>query len=435
MSGNLLKLCFAVAIFFLASSLGAGVERALAHPNIVLILIDDLGWGDFSCFGNRRVQTPNIDRLAAEGLRFEQFYVNSPVCSPTRTAISTGQYPQRWRITSYLASRQLNDERGMAQWLDPSAPMLARMLQTAGYATGHFGKWHLGGQRDVGEAPLITDYGFDESLTQFEGLGRRILPLLDAFDGQPPQKHALGSDKLGRGPIVWQRRDTVTASYIEAAWEFITKAKASGRPFYVNLWPDDVHTPLFPPEGRRGNGTKRARYAGVLTTLDEQVGVLFERIRDGRVAAGQHTDLGLFGQRPGAGCWLGRTVSRPQGNAVRRRHSLAARGVGARADQQRCGWQRQRDIVLCGDRFDAVIARSGWGHEAGRRGIRWSRNERRVLGSIESITTGAAILPSTTGPSHECGRRRFAGLGCARRKMEAALQLRRIAGAALRPGC
>ena len=158
--------------------------------------------------------------------------------------------------------------------------MLARMLQTAGYATGHFGKWHLGGQRDVGEAPLITDYGFDESLTKFEGLGRRILPLLDAFDGQPPQKHALGSDKLGHGPIVWQRRDTVTASYIEAAWEFIAKAKESSRPFYINLWPDDVHTPLFPPEGRRGNGSKRARYAGVLKTLDEQLGGLFERIRE-----------------------------------------------------------------------------------------------------------------------------------------------------------
>jgi len=63
-------------------------------PNIILVFIDDMGWGDFSCFGNTAVKTPNIDRLAKEGFRFEQFYVNSPICSPSRTAISTGQYPQ-----------------------------------------------------------------------------------------------------------------------------------------------------------------------------------------------------------------------------------------------------------------------------------------------------------------------------------------------------
>jgi uncharacterized sulfatase len=298
-----IKICAAMVVILVVITPALAAETPRVPSNIVLILIDDLGWGDFSCFGNTRTSTPNIDRLAAEGLRFEQFYVNSPICSPSRTAISTGHYPQRWRITSYLASRQLNDERGLAQWLDPSAPMLARMLQTAGYATGHFGKWHLGGQRDVGEAPLITDYGFDESLTQFEGLGRRILPLLDAFDGKPPQKHSLGSDRLGRGPIVWQRRDTVTAAYIEAAWKFITKAKANGRPFYVNLWPDDVHTPLFPPEGRRGDGSKRARYAGVLATLDEQLGVLFERIR-GDASLRENTLVLLCsdnGPEPGAG--------------------------------------------------------------------------------------------------------------------------------------
>lgn len=77
-------------------------------------------------------------RLAAEGVWFEQFYVNSPICSPSRTAISTGQYPQRWRISSYLNNRKNDEERGMAQWLDPKAPMLARSLQTDGYATGHF---------------------------------------------------------------------------------------------------------------------------------------------------------------------------------------------------------------------------------------------------------------------------------------------------------
>src|SRR6188472_1061017 len=197
--------------------------------------------GDFSCFGNREVQTTNIDRLAAEGLRFEQFYVNMPICSPSRTAISTGQYPQRWRITSFLNNRANNIERGMAQWLDPQAPMLARMLHEAGYATGHFGKWHMGGQRDVGDAPLITEYGFDESLTSFEGLGPRILPLLDAYDGKEPQKYSLGSDALGNGPIHWVKRDKVSATDVDAAIAFIDKAQSGNRSFYVNVWPDDVH--------------------------------------------------------------------------------------------------------------------------------------------------------------------------------------------------
>ena len=97
------------------------------NPNYILVFIDDMGWGDFSCFGNEHAKTPNIDRLAGEGIRFEQFYVNSPICSPSRTAISTGQYPQRWKITSYLSRRKHNEQRGMAQWLDLKAPMLARM--------------------------------------------------------------------------------------------------------------------------------------------------------------------------------------------------------------------------------------------------------------------------------------------------------------------
>src|SRR5690606_7803309 len=134
-----------------------------------------------------------------EGLRFEQFYVNAPICSPSRVAISTGQYPTRWRITSFLNHRRANENRGIAQWLDPDAPMLARILQQAGYSTGHFGKWHLGGQRDVGDAPLIEEYGFDQSLTNFEGLGPRILPLLNAFDGKPAQNYSLGSDQLAHG--------------------------------------------------------------------------------------------------------------------------------------------------------------------------------------------------------------------------------------------
>ena len=249
-------------------------------PNIILVFIDDMGWGDFSCFGNTAVATENIDRLASEGIRFEQFYVNSPICSPSRVAISTGQYPQRWQISSYLAHRQLNIDRGMAQWLDPSAPMLARFLHDAGYATGHFGKWHMGGQRDVGEAPLITDYGFDESLTNFEGLGPRVLAIKDAYDGTPTSKHTLGSDKLGRGEITWQDRSLVTQSFTREAIDFIRRADEQGKPFYVNVWPDDVHAPFFPPKSRRGDGAKRTLYHGVLDTADEQLGELFDHIRN-----------------------------------------------------------------------------------------------------------------------------------------------------------
>ncbi len=248
--------------------------------NIVLVLIDDMGWGDFSCFGNKEIQTTNIDRLAAEGLRFEQFYVNSPICSPSRVALSTGQYPMRWQITSFLNNRKENERRGMAQWLDPAAPMLARILHDAGYATGHFGKWHMGGQRDVGDAPLITQYGFEESLTSFEGLGPRVLPLLDAYDGKEPQKYSLGSETLGHGPIRWVKRDKVSATDVEAAIAFIDKAQGGNRPFYVNVWPDDVHSPFFPPKARRGNASKHELYLGVLKTLDEQLAPLFDRIRN-----------------------------------------------------------------------------------------------------------------------------------------------------------
>lgn len=249
------------------------------RPNIILVFIDDMGWGDFSCFGNQDATTEHIDRLAADGIRFKQFYVNSPICSPSRVAISTGQYPQRWRITSYLNGRESNINRGVAQWLDPHAPMLARILNNAGYATGHFGKWHMGGQRDVGEAPLITEYGFDASLTNFEGLGPRVLPLCYSPDGKLARKHSLGSHNLGRGPILWSDRSLITARFTSAAINFIEQAKSDNRPFYINVWPDDVHSPFFPPEARWGDGSKRELYLSVLETMDEQLGVLFDVIK------------------------------------------------------------------------------------------------------------------------------------------------------------
>ena len=305
MSGRLIQALLALAVAWgVTCGLGARVAvGAGGKPNVLFVLIDDMGYADLTCYGEKRVHTDNIDRLAAEGIRFTRFYVNSPICSPSRTALMTGQYPARWKITSYLASRAENRRRGMAQWLDPAAPTVARQLRAAGYATGHFGKWHMGGQRDVGDAPLIGEYGFDKSLTQFEGLGERVLPLLDAYDGMPAKRYALGSDKLGRGNITWAERSKVTGVFVRSAIDFMRDAARQGKPFYVNVWPDDVHSPFFPPKALRGDASKKALYLGVVQAADAQLGELFDFVRNDAVLR-DNTLIVLAsdnGPEPGAG--------------------------------------------------------------------------------------------------------------------------------------
>jgi len=278
-------------------------QAAAAAPNIVHILIDDMGYSDLGCYGNADVKTPQIDRLAAEGLRFSNFYTNAPICSPSRTAWTTGQYPARHRILSFLSNRADNEKRGMPQWLNPDVWTIADGLKATGYATGHFGKWHMGGQRDVGEAPLITEYGFDRSLTNFEGLGDRVLPLLNAFDGTEPKRYSLGSDKLGRGDIRWLDRDRVTGAFVEGAVAFIDQAQVQKKPFFINLWPDDVHSPFFPAEAKSDLKMKRKRYLAVAEDMDRQLGELFKRIRDDNVLA-KNTIIIVTsdnGPEPGAG--------------------------------------------------------------------------------------------------------------------------------------
>lgn len=281
---SMISLLRALCFFSLVLIAGNG-RVALAHrPNIITIFIDDMGWSDLSCFGGSAVKTRNIDQLAAEGLKFTSFYVNAPICSPSRVALTTGIYPQRLRITSYLADRQANEQRGIAHWLDPETTVLARELKHSGYKTGHFGKWHMGGQRDVGEAPLISEFGFERSLTNFEGLGPRVLPLLDAYDGGQPRKYHLGSADLGRGSIRWVDRSATTQTYVDEALKFILEAQQAEKPFYLNLWPDDVHSPFFPPQvlRKQTDGSKRSRYHAVLEALDHQLAPLFDLVRTER---------------------------------------------------------------------------------------------------------------------------------------------------------
>lgn len=245
-------------------------HAAPPRPNVIFILIDDMGYGDLSCYGNPDVKTPHIDQLAAEGVRFTQFYVASPICSASRVGIMTGQYPARHRINSFLATREAQKKNDSANWLDPDAVLLPKLLHDAGYATAHFGKWHMGGGRDVGDAPTPHAYGFDESLTSFESIGDRLLV----------RGHRLSemSEKLGRGEMTWVDKHEKTPIYVDRTIDFIRRHR--DEPFYVNLWPGDVHDPFAPPPEvvEKFKDTPYPEYYAVLTELDRQIGRLVAAI-------------------------------------------------------------------------------------------------------------------------------------------------------------
>jgi arylsulfatase A-like enzyme len=278
------RICFLKNIVYILILVAASLTQLNATsptpPNIVMVFIDDMGWGDLGCYGNPDIKTPNIDRLASQGILFEQFYVASPICSPSRVAVTTGQYPARHKINSYLNSRQKNAARGMANFLDPGVPAIARSFESAGYATAHFGKWHMGGGRDVDDAPLPQSYGFQESLTSFEGLGDRILQANHGLSAQ--------SAKLGQGTITYVEKHKNTQIYVDRSIDFISRN--SKKPFYLHLWLNDVHDPFKPTtlqlqkfQAFAGNKYLQQYYA-VIDEMDRQLGRLFDHIQSAGLA-------------------------------------------------------------------------------------------------------------------------------------------------------
>ncbi len=259
----------------IAAALGllAAEASPAQKPNVVIILMDDFGWGDPACYGNKLVKTPNIDRLAREGIRFTQGYVAGPICSPSRCGLITGNFPARWNITSYLQTKAGNKACAMDDYLDPRAPSLPRMLQGAGYATAHIGKWHLGGGRDVTDAPPFKAYGYDLGLGTYESpepaapLGSKTVPW------GPP-------DKLEPQQVPRHQR---TAWMVDQTLAFLREN--SEKPCFVNLWLDDTHTPFSPSAEQMklakapGDAEPTTRYKAVMTEADKQIGRLLDGLK------------------------------------------------------------------------------------------------------------------------------------------------------------
>lgn len=258
----------ALTLPFLLGSTSPASVAAPRKPNVIVILTDDMGFSDVACYGGRFVPTPNIDRLAKGGLKLGQYYSAAPICSPSRVGLVTGSYPGRWNFSTYLDNRKHNRDAEQADFLDPKAPSIAKTFRSAGYATGHFGKWHMGGGRDVKDAPGFERYGFDEHASTYESPDPD--PQITATDW-------IWSDK---DPVKrWNR----TAYFVDKTLDFLRRHK--DKPCYVDLWPDDVHTPWVPrPDGDAGtyptNQEGERAFRWVLKEYDVQIGRLMDGLRE-----------------------------------------------------------------------------------------------------------------------------------------------------------
>jgi arylsulfatase A-like enzyme len=250
-------LAFLIAILFPAVLSAAEKGK----PNIVFVLGDDMGFGDVGCYGGTIAPTPHIDRLAKEGTRFTQFYSASPICSPSRCGLITGQFPARWNVTSFMQTRAGNRACEQVDFLDPKAPSLPRVLKEAGYTTAHIGKWHLGGGRDVVNPPKFAAYGYDLGLGTYESpepaapLGLKTTPWGKELEPQQVPRHERTR---------WMVDQTIA---------FLKEH--AGQPCFVNLWLDDTHTPWVPAEPAQRD---RPNLKAVIVEMDKQIGRLMDAV-------------------------------------------------------------------------------------------------------------------------------------------------------------
>ena len=235
---------------------------AVQRPNFVFLLCDDLGYGDLGCYGNTNILTPNLDKLAADGLRLTDCYSAAPVCSPSRAALLTGRIPQRLGITDWI-------KPGSGVHLKRDETTVAQLLRKAGYNTALFGKLHTSSRLD-GTEPTPTDYGFQSWLcTQNNAAPSHQSPTNFIRNGKPA------------GPM----RGHATSIVIDEAINFIERS--AGSPFLVFVTFHAPHEPISTPSRITSlypgeTNANRAAYLGSVSMIDAEVGRLL-RVLDGRL--------------------------------------------------------------------------------------------------------------------------------------------------------
>ena len=275
--------------------------RAVAHdapdrPNIVFILIDDLGWSDLGCTGSRYYETPNIDRLAGESMRFTDAYAASPLCSPTRASILTGKSPARLHLTDVLPSgypsRPTDKLRGApsVRFLSTDEVALPKALKSRGYVSACIGKWHLGG-----EGYLPENHGFDLNLGATEA-------------GTAPGgyfKFSTPTLKLREGEYLTDRLTAEAENFMETNRE---------KPFFLYLAHYAVHTPFqakpdvvakYRAKAKPDQEQRHPTYAAMVESADDSVGRILKKLDELKLA--ERTLVVFFSDNGGLSFTSGRT--------------------------------------------------------------------------------------------------------------------------------
>jgi arylsulfatase A-like enzyme len=255
-TNNIALVSLALPLVYLFPESAFADERAPGQPNVVLIMTDDQGYGDLSCHGNRWLKTPNLDKLASQGIRLDDYHV-SPYCVPTRAALLTGRYADRTGIHNVLEPHW---------FVRTNEVMLSNMFQDAGYATGMFGKWHLGDNYPYGP----ESRGFNEVLRHYGGA---VGVLADYWD------NCYVDDTYYHNGKPTKTKGYCTDVFFSAATQFIESSVEQDKPFFVYLATNSPHYPLICPPSyskpyTKGKTRGVAQLYGMIANIDENVGRL-----------------------------------------------------------------------------------------------------------------------------------------------------------------